>query len=177
MYVKITNDQPVEFPYTIGQFRRDNPETSFPKHIPDTMLKRHLVHPVIELSKPAYDPLVQDLVMDDMPHKEVIRLKTEEDATDPITGEVDQEQVGQPIYGNRWFVGYTVENKPLDVAQAAVRSKRDNLLAQTDWVVVMHTEKGTNIPMEWEIYRQALRDITNHVNFPYLAEDDWPVKP
>jgi hypothetical protein len=29
----------------------------------------------------------------------------------------------------------------------------------------------------WVDYRQALRDITNHVNFPYLADEDWPVKP
>jgi hypothetical protein len=27
------------------------------------------------------------------------------------------------------------------------------------------------------VYRQALRDITDHVNFPYLADEDWPVKP
>ena len=177
MHVKLTNGQPDQFPYSIGQFRRDNSGTSFPKVIPDTILRRWGVFPVEELPKPAYTPLVQNLVLDAMPHKEVIRLKTEEDATDPITGEVDQEQVGQPIYGNRWFVGYTVENKPQDVAEATVRTKRDSLLAQTDWVVVMHTEKGTNIPMEWEIYRQALRDITDHVNFPHLQEADWPVKP
>jgi hypothetical protein len=29
----------------------------------------------------------------------------------------------------------------------------------------------------WGTYRQALRDITGHVNFPYLTEADWPVKP
>lgn len=172
MYVKITNDQPVEFPYTIGQFRRDNPETSFPKQIPDTMLKRHLVHPVIELPKPDYNPLVQDLIMDDMPHKEVIRLKTEEDATDPITGEVDQDQVGQPIHGNRWFVGHTVENKPQNVAAAAVRNKRDSLIAETDYFAL--TDVTMNAAMT--TYRQALRDITNHVNFPYLNEADWPTK-
>jgi hypothetical protein len=171
MYVKITNDQPVEFPYTIGQFRRDNHGTSFPKIIPDTMLKRHLVHPVIELSKPAYDPLVQDLVMDDMPHKEVIRLKTEEDATDPITGEVDQEQVGQPIYGNRWFIGWTVEDKPQDQAEQAVRNKRDELLSETDWMALSDNTLST----EMAEYRQALRDITGQEGFPYSVE--WPIKP
>jgi len=30
---------------------------------------------------------------------------------------------------------------------------------------------------EMTTYRQALRDITDHANFPYLAEDDWPTKP
>jgi len=26
-------------------------------------------------------------------------------------------------------------------------------------------------------YRQALRDITTHPNWPNLEESDWPVKP
>jgi hypothetical protein len=64
-----------------------------------------------------------------------------------------------------------------ETAAKSVRSKRDSLLAETDWVVIMHTEKGTNIPAAMEIYRQALRDITDHVSFPHLAEDDWPTKP
>lgn len=62
-------------------------------------------------------------------------------------------------------------------ATFGVRQKRSDLLAETDWVVVFHTEKGTNIPLEWATYRQALRDITVHVNFPYLQEADWPAKP
>jgi len=61
-------------------------------------------------------------------------------------------------------------------ASANVRQRRDSLLTETDWVVVFHTEKGTNIPLEWEIYRQALRDITSHVSFPYLTDADWPAK-
>ena len=64
-----------------------------------------------------------------------------------------------------------------ETAAKSVRDQRGKLLAETDWVVVFHTEKGTNIPMEWEAYRQALRDITSNVSFPHLAEDDWPVKP
>jgi len=64
-----------------------------------------------------------------------------------------------------------------ETAAKAVRSKRDSLLAETDWVVIVHTEKGTNIPAAMEIYRQALRDISNHVNFPHLQEADWPTKP
>jgi hypothetical protein len=30
MYVKITNGEIEQFPYTLGDFRRDNPHTSFP---------------------------------------------------------------------------------------------------------------------------------------------------
>ena len=170
MHVKITNDHPVEFPYTIGQFRRDHPQTSFPRIIPDTMLKRHLVHPVIELSKPAYEPLVQNLVMGDMPHKEVIRLKTENDATNHI-GEVDQSQVSQPIHGNRWFIGYTVVNKPQDQAEQAVRNKRDRLLQDTDWQALSDNTMGEAVTT----YRQALRDVPDQDGFPFGVV--WPTKP
>jgi len=60
-------------------------------------------------------------------------------------------------------------------AEAAerVRSERDRLLAETDWTGL------SDVTMSAEIttYRQALRDITTHANFPNLADDDWPVKP
>jgi len=48
-------------------------------------------------------------------------------------------------------------------------------LAETDWIVIMHTEKGTNIPAAWEIYRQSLRDITSQPGFPHTI--NWPTKP
>lgn len=70
-----------------------------------------------------------------------------------------------------------------DKAGEAVRSKRDGLLSDTDWMITKETEKaardglGLQIPLVWLDYRQALRDITDHVNFPYLDEADWPTKP
>ena len=171
MHVKLTNGQPSQFPYSVGQFRRDNPQTSFPKVIPDTILRRHGVFPVEELSQPAFDPLVQTLNRDAMPHKEVIRLKTEKDATDPITGEVDQAQVGQPIYGNKWLIGYTVENRLQDQAENAVRNKRNSLISDTDWMAL---SDNTMTP-EWVLYRQQLRDITDQEGFPH--EVTWPTQP
>lgn len=171
MYVKLTNGQPDQYPYSVGQFRRDNPQTSFPKVIPDEIMRRYGVYPVTELPKPDLDPLVQTLVRDAMPHKEIIRLKTEADATDPTTGEVDQAQVGQPIYGNNWLVGYTVENKPQDEAERNIRNKRDRLLAETDWMAL----SDVTMSAETTTYRQALRDITGQAGFPH--EVVWPAKP
>jgi hypothetical protein len=56
-----------------------------------------------------------------------------------------------------------------------LRSVRNAKLAETDWVVTMHKELGTNIPAAWKTYRQALRDITD----TYTSLDDvvWPEKP
>ena len=56
-----------------------------------------------------------------------------------------------------------------------LRAERNVKLAETDWVVTMHKELGTNIPAAWKTYRQALRDITD----TYTSLDDvvWPEKP
>jgi hypothetical protein len=57
------------------------------------------------------------------------------------------------------------------------RQTRDTLLSETDWIVIKSYERGQNIPAEWELYRQALRDITDHANWPNLSKPDWPTKP
>ena len=68
--------------------------------------------------------------------------------------------------------------------EAAVRKQRDALLAECDWVAVKALEAGSSVPAAWATYRQALRDITAHANFPDLSNgdmdgnnSDWPTKP
>ena len=56
-----------------------------------------------------------------------------------------------------------------------IRIKRNELLTETDWVVVKHNELGTPIPQKWLDYRQALRDIPDQTGFP--EEIDWPQEP
>ena len=58
-------------------------------------------------------------------------------------------------------------------AGASVRTQRDAKLAETDFYGLA----DVTMSAEMTTYRQALRDITSHADFPYLAEDDWPVKP
>ena len=55
----------------------------------------------------------------------------------------------------------------------ANRTKRDGLLAETDYFAL------TDVTMDAAMtsYRQALRDITSHANWPNLDEADWPTKP
>ena len=67
------------------------------------------------------------------------------------------------------------EAKRQDREAANVRAHRDSLLQDTDWVVIKSYERGENIPAEWELYRQSLRDITAQAGFPY--EVTWPTKP
>ena len=56
-----------------------------------------------------------------------------------------------------------------------VREVRNQKLAETDWVVTMHKELGTNIPTAMKTYRQALRDITDDATS--LDDVSWPEKP
>lgn len=53
------------------------------------------------------------------------------------------------------------------------RQERNALLASTDWVV-----SGDRVASQgWLDYRQALRDITTHEQWPDLRPQDWPVRP
>ncbi len=55
-----------------------------------------------------------------------------------------------------------------------IRSQRDLLLSQTDWVVVKAKETGGNVSAAWKKYRQDLRDV------PTQSDPDkitWPTKP
>ena len=58
---------------------------------------------------------------------------------------------------------------------ASLRAERNRKLAETDWLITMHKEKGTNIPTAWKTYRQALRDITDSATS--LNDVTWPTKP
>jgi malate synthase len=53
-----------------------------------------------------------------------------------------------------------------------VRKKRDDLLKESDWVVVKAFETNTAIPANWATYRQALRDIPQQTDFP--SNVIWP---
>jgi hypothetical protein len=75
------------------------------------------------------------------------------------------------------FEEVTVSEPTVDAAQEleTLRQFRNAKLAETDWVITMHKELGTNIPTAWKTYRQTLRDITD----TYTSLDDvvWPEKP
>ena len=64
---------------------------------------------------------------------------------------------------------------------ASMRAERDKRLAETDWMA----NSDVTMTDAWKTYRQALRDITKHSNWPNLKmpspiseeDNDWPVKP
>lgn len=153
MHVKITNGTVDTYPYTVGQLRRDNPNTSFPKRIPDEMLAEWGVYPVVHQNAPIID------------------FRTQKAEQNAVPTQVD----------GVWTVGWAVTNNSAEEVQQyderaakSVRAHRNGLLAETDWTQIADAPVD---PTPWATYRQALRDITEHANFPHLAEADWPVKP
>jgi hypothetical protein len=105
MFIKLTNGTPET--YTIGQLRRDNPQTSFPKDIPAKSLEGFDMYPVTELSKPDYD------------------------ATTHYLKHSDFYQVG-----DKWQVHYYTEQLPEAQAASNVRSERNRRLTETDWMAL-----------------------------------------
>lgn len=67
---------------------------------------------------------------------------------------------------------WTVSDLPVEDAEANVRSARDQALADTDWYIIKSKEMDEAVPVNVLTYRQSLRDITDHVDFPYV---DLPV--
>jgi hypothetical protein len=152
MYVKATNGTIDQFPYTISDLRRDNPNTSFPKRISEETLAAWGVYPVQHADMPSHTERTQKVETNDQP----------------------------TLSGETWTLGYTVTDKTSDEVQhfddsAAYfgRRRRDELIAETDW----WASSDLTMTSEQTAYRQALRDITAHANWPHLNDDDWPTKP
>ena len=59
MYAKIINQVVEKYPYSIGNLRKDNPQTSFPKNPSDELLASWNVLPVADVAQPAHDPVTQ----------------------------------------------------------------------------------------------------------------------
>jgi len=143
MFVKTTNGNLSKFPYTLGELRRDNPQTSFPKTISDDTLASYGVYRVVEVDAPKVDSKTHRVV------KHVANV-------DGV-----------------WTQTWATQQLPEDQASDNVRGYRNSLLRDTDWTAL----SDVTMSAEMTTYRQALRDITDHANFPYLEDADWPVKP
>ena len=144
IYVKLVDGSADAYPYSIRQFKQDNPNTSFPKTINNDLLASYSVYPVTIKDVPDYDHYTQSLEEDSNPSY----------VTDSS--------------GSNWSIGFTVTNRPQDDAETAVRSKRDALIAETDYLALSDNTLST----EMSTYRQSLRDVTTQEGFPYSVI--WP---
>lgn len=73
-----------------------------------------------------------------------------------------------------------IEEKPVNTAafiEASTREIRAAMLAETDWTQTADSPLTDAKKAEWRTYRQKLRDLSDHVNWPELEDFDWPTKP
>jgi len=150
MYVKITNGSVETYPYSVGQLRRDNPNTSFPKQIPDEVLSSYGVETVVVASEPSFTQRTQVLSQDTQPS----------------------------LVEGVWTLGWTVTDKTTEEVaefdaneEMRIRLERDTLLSETDWWC-LSDRTAAQAQLD---YRQALRDVTDQSGFPYSVT--WPTKP
>lgn len=193
MYAKISGNTVLQFPYTFGDLRKDNPNVSFPKNITQGIMQKYGMVGVLEGPKPTLGAY-QTVQRNALPTRPVIGQYTEEDAPMP-------EMVGEDIIAGYWMIEYTAVDMfadttetdedgnevtttkaeheaayqaTLDAATAEDnRKKRNELLAATDYLALTDNTLD-DITTQ---YRQALRDITTHENWPHLSEADWPTAP
>ena len=158
MQIAIIKDNKVE---TIGEHRELFKNVAFPKSGPPAdWMTENSVMPVT-MSR-SYDRMTQKSTSVD-PYIEsgVVYLHKIEDLTDSEKAAVQKEVADQTAARNR--------------------EERNRRLAETDWMAC----SDVTMSNDWKTYRQALRDITTHSNWPNLkvpdmdgsGENDWPVKP
>ena len=65
----------------------------------------------------------------------------------------------------------------VDESLIQLRMIRNNILAQSDWIVIKEREEGGSVSnfADWKKYRQELRDITK--TYKSLEDVKWPTAP
>ena len=151
-----------------GQIRKDNPNVSLPRVWNANVCEVLGIDPVLASPKPDttgdYKIVVRDGVTQDANNNWVYAW-TERDMF------ADTTEDGVTTTKAEHEAAYQAK---LDAEAAkSVRTERDSKLAETDFYAL----SDVTMSAEMTTYRQALRDITGHANFPYLEDADWPVKP
>jgi hypothetical protein len=152
MFIRLEDGAPVEHPVTEQNFRQLFPSVSFPKYYKPESVES-FGYGIYDYSGPPEVSGYQKVV-------EVTPVKNE-----------------MGIWVQTWQVSdMTGEEQVEHDAKTAifVRGQRNHRLTTSDWT------QAADAPVDkavWATYRQALRDIPDHANFPTLTETDWPTKP
>lgn len=148
MYARIVNGSVEEFPYSIKKLQMDNPNTSFPKLMSDSVLASFNVYEVIDVAHPeiedtqiAYHTGNAVQVDGEWQREWAIRDKTSDQITE--------------------------ENNRL---ASEMREQRNKLLAETDFYAL----SDVTMSNEMKTYRQALRDLPSDSDWPNPTFPDKP---
>ena len=152
-----------------GQLRKENPNMSMPRVWNNNVHDALNVDPVLRAPKPTsgigqYQHVIRNGVVQDANNNWVQAWQiTDMFADTTEDGVTTTKAEHEAAYQARLDSDAAERN----------RSERDRLIAETDW----WASSDLTMTAEQTAYRQALRDITSHANWPHLSEDDWPTKP
>ena len=150
MYVLAPNQTVEKFPYSIGDLRRDNRNTSFPRNPSEQMLADWNVFPVKDRPAPAFDPATENC-----------------NQTNPTLENGEWVMTWQVSPASAEEIAERLERKSLDA-----RQQRNQLLADCDWTQLSDAPVSSSA---WANYRQELRDIPEQESFPWNI--NWPEEP
>ena len=157
---------------TQGQWRNHYKNVSLPRTWTAATLDGLKLEPVFETPKPEagqYQNAVRNGVEKDANGnwvwawaiRDMFSDYTDEDGV--FHSKLDQEQAYQA---------------GLDAKVAETnRTKRDGLLAETDWTQMNDSPLANELKTAWATYRQELRMVTDLAAWPNLVDEDWPVAP
>ena len=160
MLVKLENGVPVEWPVTHSRIKHENPNVSFPRDVTKIDVAAYGYASFEYADFPEYDPEYQNC----------------EEITPVIGGDtyVQTWQVSDKYTpAERTAYNTQKEADRLATLPDMHRATRTSLLTETDWWA---TSDRTMTTAETN-YRQALRDLPTHSNWPNLEDADWPNKP
>jgi hypothetical protein len=148
MYLKVSGSI-ITYPYSVQNLKNENPNTSFPTIIADSLLESFNIYKV-ETKNSGYDS----------------------DDSKDVT------EVTPTLSGSVYVQTYTISdadtetiNKRREIKWSEVRSGRDSLLSESDWTQFNDSPISGSTLTDWQTYRQSLRDITNQSD-PY--DITWP---
>lgn len=151
-----------------GEIRKLNPNVSFPRVWDADVCAELEIDPVLAAPKPepsaAYKQVGRNGVVQDASSNWVEAWQeTDMFADTTVDGVTTTKAEHETAY-----------QAQLDAdAAKGVRATRDGLLTGTDW----HGMSDVTMSSDMTTYRQALRDITAHADFPNLENADWPTAP
>ena len=157
MFVKLgTDSNPVEWPLSFSRIKFENPNISFPA---DTS--------ALDVSEYGYSRFaLSDYPVYDSEYEQP------EEITPVLSGNVYQQTWRiVSLFTDAERIAY--DAKKAEQAPILNRNLRFKLLHGTDWTGA----SDVTMTPAMRTYRQALRDITTHANWPDLEESDWPTKP
>ena len=153
-----------------GQLRKENPNMSMPKVWGANVFDALNVDPVLRAPKPtegigAYQSVRRNGVVQDANDNWVEAWEV----ADMFSDTTDEDGVTTTKAEHEAAYQARLDS---DAAERN-RTQRDTLITETDW----WASSDLTMTAEQTAYRQALRDITSHANWPHLDEADWPTAP